>query len=376
GTDYLDTDGDLVPDYVETTYQPNNGGTATNANDANDFTDTDNGGVPDYVETVLYPNLGMPATDPNNAADDDNNNDGDTLTNYEELVGGSDLNDPCDPVPCDAVITAKVFLGGAYNDGTGLMHDDLRVKGLIPLAQPYNALTDFNYNGTETVNASVFTTTGPNAIVDWVFVELRDQNDPKVSLYKRAGLLQRDGDIVDLDGVSSLTFTGAGVNNYYVSVRHRNHLGVMTQAPVAFGVTPPAVDFTLGTTLNYQLSGPTGSAYAQQLWPSNKLSLWPGNMSNQPAAPDPHTGDRVIYQGPAADVEDAYFAVLLDPANTSFLPVHVVDPIYSRADANMDGKVIYQGSNADPDVTFFTVFLFPDNTSVLPIFKVFEQIPK
>jgi hypothetical protein len=54
---------------------------------------------------------------------------------------------------------------------------------------------------------------------------LRDENDPAVIVQRRAGLIQRDGDIVDLDGVSPLTFTGGASGNYYVTVRHRNHLG-------------------------------------------------------------------------------------------------------------------------------------------------------
>ncbi|MBL7796262.1 MAG: hypothetical protein JNJ90_07145, partial [Saprospiraceae bacterium] len=402
GTDYADTDGDLVPDYVETTYQPNNGGVATNANDPNDFTDTDNGGVPDYVETILFPNSGLPATNPAVAADDNQDSDGDGVTDYNELVNGSNPGNPCDPNPnavacptgdfdgdgvlngvdpdpvdpcipnpCGVTMTSKVFLGGPYDDALGMMHDSLRVLNLIPTAQPYNALTDYNYTGTETVNPSVFTTTGPDAIVDWVFVELRDATDPKVSLHKRAALVQRDGDIVDLDGTSPLTFAGVGTGNYYVSVRHRNHLGVLTQAPVTFGVVPPVVDFTLAATSVYQVAGPTGSPHARQEWSNNKRSLWPGNMSNSAS-----TGDRIIYQGADSDTEEAYFRVLLDPNNLTFLP-NFIALDYHRADANMDGRVIYQGGNSDTDVVFFTVLLFPGNQiTFLPNYVVFEQIPK
>ena len=50
--------------------------------------------------------------------------------------------------------------------------------------------------------SSVFTVTGPDAIVDCVLVELRDQVDPAIVVDARPGLVQRDGDVVGTDGVS------------------------------------------------------------------------------------------------------------------------------------------------------------------------------
>ncbi|MCB0556626.1 MAG: hypothetical protein KDD02_23980, partial [Phaeodactylibacter sp.] len=305
----------------------------------------------------------------------DADSDGDGLLDGEEVNNlGSNPLDPCDPNPCDALLSAKVFLGGAYNDTEGLMHDSLREQGIIPVEQPYDALTDYNYTGTEAVDPAVFATTGPDAIVDWVFVELHDATDPTVVAQQRAGLVQRDGDIVDIDGTSPLAFSGADGTSYYVSVRHRNHLGAMTATPVAFSTAPTTVDFTQASTANYQLGGAIGTAYAQQSWPSGTLALWPGNMSNEMVG-GTHSGDRIIFQSTGAEGDAAYFRVLLDPENVDVLPVVIILD-YHRADANMDGKVIYQGENADPDITFFSVFLFPDNTGSLPVYIIYEQIPK
>ena len=386
--DYLDLDSDAdgIKDIVEA------GGTDTNNDGKLDNpADTDGDGLantvdPDNGGSVLP----TPDTDNDNTPNfQDNDSDNDGLTDQEETTGVDDPLttavptgisnplDPCDPVSCGLSLTAKVFLGGAYDELTGMMHDSLRKKNLIPLNQPYNTLTDYNYNGTESVNATVFATTGANAIVDWVLVELHDKNNPATVLYKRAALVQRDGDIVDTDGSSPLFFTGAAVNSYYVSVKHRNHLGVMSAASIAMTTTPAVIDFTSGITTNYKVAGARGSDHAQQSFAGNKRALWAGNMANTEALPDPHSGDRVIYQGPAADVEEAYFVVLLDSTNNiGVLPVHIVASVYNRADANMDGKVIYQGDNADTDVAFFTVSLFPDNANALPIFVVYEQIPK
>ena len=67
-----------------------------------------------------------------------------------------------------------------------------------------------------------------NAIVDWVVLEVRSPNDPSLVISSRAALLQSDGNIVDLDGKSNVQMTGIASGNYYVAVRHRNHLGTMT----------------------------------------------------------------------------------------------------------------------------------------------------
>ena len=278
------------------------------------------------------------------------------------------------PAPGAAVaLTSKVYLGAVYNDVTGLMSDNLRAAALIPLNQPYGGTeyTDFAYNGTETTTAPVLAVTGNNAIVDWVLVELHNAVNPITIVARRAALVQRDGDVVDVDGVSPLTFSSASSGNYYVSVRHRNHIGVMTQNTVAMSPVAVTVDFTVAATGNYQLSGPTGTPHAQQVWGSTKRSLWAGNMTNVSS-----TGDKIIYQGANSDIEATYFKVLLEPGNTLFLSNYIVANVYARTDANMNGNVIYQGANADPDVPFFTVSLYPANTLFLPNYVVFEQIPK
>jgi len=74
-------------------------------------------------------------------------------------------------------------------------------------------------------SAAVFSVTGDDAIVDWIHIELRSKDDMEVVIATRSGLLQRDGDVVDLDGVSSLRFQGVNVDSFYVVAKHRSHLG-------------------------------------------------------------------------------------------------------------------------------------------------------
>jgi Dockerin type I domain len=91
----------------------------------------------------------------------------------------------------------------------------------------------------------VLSVTGNNAIIDWVFVELRNPSVPSTILYTRSALLQADGDIVDVDGVSPLVFLNVPANNYYLGIRHRNHLIIQTTAAISFVAnTIKSVDFS------------------------------------------------------------------------------------------------------------------------------------
>lgn len=96
------------------------------------------------------------------------------------------------------------------------MNDDLRFDGLLPLAQPYTT-APFNYSGTETISLSVFAASDPdNAIVDWVLIELRDEVDPTLIVGRRAALVQRDGDVVDVDGTSSVAIANVATGTTWV----------------------------------------------------------------------------------------------------------------------------------------------------------------
>ncbi|MCB0472849.1 MAG: hypothetical protein KDC56_07300, partial [Flavobacteriaceae bacterium] len=148
--------------------------------------------------------------------------------------------------PTVVAVSPKVFLQGPILAPTdaGLMNDILRAGGYLPTTSPYSdALT---------VDPTVFDAGGTSGtglaaddIVDWVWVELRDKNDHTIVLDSRSALLQRDGPVVDLDGVSPLLMTGAA-DDYYVVVNHRNHLGIMSATTVALSATPTVVDLTTG----------------------------------------------------------------------------------------------------------------------------------
>ncbi len=139
----------------------------------------------------------------------------------------------------------KVFLEGPYDDVLDDMSTNLNPADL-PLAQPYDDAaytgTQLEYNGTETVSDW----TGARAsVVDWVLVELRTTTAATSTFAARAGLLLDDGTIVDIDGTSALGFSAQPAGSYYIVVRHRNHLAVMSASPIAMDATTPTLyDFS------------------------------------------------------------------------------------------------------------------------------------
>ena len=106
------------------------------------------------------------------------------------------------------------------------------MQGEIPLSEPYSGIyTHYGSGGGEVIDTSVLLTSGSTAIVDWVFIELRDKSDSTSIIATQSVLIRRDGFIVDVDGSSSVSFEGVLPDTYYVVVRHRNHFGVMTDSP-------------------------------------------------------------------------------------------------------------------------------------------------
>jgi len=219
-------------------------------------------------------------------------------------------------------VNAKVVLEGAYVQG-GPMRDDLRAAGLVPTTEPYSAMgfPQAGGGGGESCQAAVLNSTGPDAIVDWVRLELRSALDATVISGTRQALLQRDGDIVDLDGSSPVSFN-LPPGPYYLAVRHRNHLGCMTAATVLLSAATTAVDFS--TTATYG----TGAQKIQ----NGTAMLWMGNTRHDNA---------LRYTGANND-RDAIVALIGGNPSESVQG-------YFPEDCNMDGVVRYTGTGNDRD---------------------------
>lgn len=118
----------------------------------------------------------------------------------------------------------KAFLQGAYLSAN-TMNTALRTANLLPKQQPFNQ-APWNYVGKECV------TELPQNMVDWVLVELRHAIDPTIVVERKAAFLLNNGNIVS-EGSDGVLFDNA-INNgtYYVVVRARNHLAIMSSVAV------------------------------------------------------------------------------------------------------------------------------------------------
>ncbi len=148
----------------------------------------------------------------------------DSVQNEQET--GVDCGGPDCPA-CPVYIAPKVFLQGPFN----AMNMNLNLGTMIPSTEPYTAL-GYPHVGGGGGEVSLLGIINANNIVDWVVVELRDKNNSATVIATRSALLRQDGNVVShLDGSSAVEFQVAA-DDYYIAVRHRNHLGVMTNTAV------------------------------------------------------------------------------------------------------------------------------------------------
>jgi trimeric autotransporter adhesin len=265
-------------------------------------------------------------------------------------------------------LAAKALLSGPLVGAT-LMNDNLRAANIIPSTEPYGSMNTFPNpytpvythvagGGGELVGSGVFGVTGPDAIVDWVFVQLRSTITPFSVVATRSALIQRDGDIVDVDGVSPLEFPALVPANYHVSIKHRNHAGVMTGTAVALNATASVVDFTNVATGLYARATPqnnpaplTGASKIV----GTKRALYAGNCNITNAAKD-----KIITFNSTTSSDRAQ--LLLATPGTSTLTG------YSVFDCDMNGFARFNGTTPDRLVILITC---ANSNSII----LYEQLP-
>ena len=348
-------------------------------------------------------------TDSDNDGIQDNQEDpdGDEINNGEETdmdgIFDGDPLDPCDPIlgpTCIGIrLAIDVYLQGGHI-GNNIsypypMRDNLRqiVQSdtfiePFPVVEPYTDIKDGLNNpsnpripfvhagdgGNEEIDgggSSILSVTGQDAVVDWVFVELRASTNLDSVITTRSALIQADGDVVDMDGVSDLTFINAPAGPYYVVVRHRNHLGIMTAEALDLSPIVSEVDFTDPSTPTYGNYG--------QIEANGVNYLWGGDFN---------ANDRVVYQGPGNDINYLFSDIIgdqvdryLDPGSALYNSnYHVIANWirtgYMRSDINIDGKCIYQGPGNDRQLMLFnTTLSHPLNDGHIANFVIQGTLP-
>jgi hypothetical protein len=218
----------------------------------------------------------------------------------------------------DVRFSGKNFFGKAnlkvylYNVTGGTMNDYLRtLTGQFPLTDPftlppYSTSGNFNYiPSTSSVNTTQ-TILDNNNIVDWIFVELRNGSLGSTNVvFSKSGLLKSDGTIINPSG-TPFSFKNMASGNYYIAIKHRNHIGFMTSGVSSFPSTS-LINLTDGSVSMYG-SDPL------RLVSSGIYSMWTGDGN----------ADTSVDSG---DLNGIY------PINGS-----IVDE-YNKFDVNLDGSV-------------------------------------
>jgi hypothetical protein len=208
------------------------------------------------------------------------------------------------------------LLAGPYNAGTGLMNTTLRTNNLIPLTDPYSLGTTV--------------TSIPTNVVDWIKVELRDKNNAATILFSKAFFLDNTGNVLYTDGTSGARFTGVPKDQYFLAVKHRNHLGIRTNATIDLTSASPAFDFKSNTGV-FQ-----NQAYTPQYNLATGIyGLYKGNAN----------GDAAVRKTGTPAISD-YTAILNYLGTNLFLT-----NVYANTDVNMDAAVRKTGTPAISDYT-------------------------
>ena len=309
----------------------------------------------------------------NNGINDGNEDfDGDGFNNQTEINAGTN---PLDGTSAPGVnVRIKVLLQGALIDPLNpstplsLMRDTLRIReqaagftgSFLPATSPYGDGVVVSSPSTIFGNTNISST---DLIVDWVQIQLRSTVTPSLVLTQTSGLVQRDGDVVTASGASAFNLTGVAPGSYFVAVRHRNHLGAMTAAPVVLSGTLVTVDFT-NTATDFWNSTPAYNG-AEQFRTGSRYALWTG---------DANDNGRVVFTGAGNDVDVIFNTIFQSPANVFKLSSFLLDG-YRATDIDLSGTTIFTGQGNDTDLILNVVRGHAANTLGLQSFTVVEQLP-
>ena len=273
-----------------------------------------------------------------------------TPLNWNITDGGKSSN-------CGVQLAPKVYLQGAainpYAGEESLMRDDLHRDNIIPVNSPYA-------DGIA-LDPGIFSVLDQNALVDWVWVELRDAADNTTVVASKSALLQRDGDILD-ENYQTLSFT-IPFGDYYIAIQHRNHLGVMTNVTVPLSDASTTTNFTDGSIATYGNNAQT--TYGM---PSGISAMWAGDVNED---------GKVNLIGSPNDSNTIRDLILNDPINLpiQFYGFNVTG--YNNADVNLSGGTQIIGSNNDANLVRDNILNHPINTFIQFYgFNITEQLPE
>jgi|GEM_PF-6834476 len=138
-------------------------------------------------------------------------------------------------------LAAKLFLEGPYDANNHQMGTLLNSGNYIPTTSPF---------GEDTRAVTSIATD----IVDWVLVQLRSTTGGG-AVASRSAFLRKDGRLVADDGTTNRINVDVSPGDYYLVLKHQNHLSVMSAGIIALSSSStPFYDFTTGSDQYYGAS--------------------------------------------------------------------------------------------------------------------------
>ena len=233
-----------------------------------------------------------------------------------------------DPRAC---IRIDLMLGGPYDPFTGRMNDQLRAAEMIPQQDPYTMAGSVPVLSppSQFLDPGLLAVSGDSAVVDWVWLDIMPADDPTQVVSAKAALILANGTVNDTYGKVTVDMN-CGAGQYYLRIRHRNHLAVTLAEPITLGADPISIDLTDPAT-------PTFGTNAQKEV-NGVMMLWPGDAN----------GDGVVkYVGAGNDRNP--LLIMMNGVPTSTISG------YHLEDINMDGVVKYVGAGNDRDIILQTI---------------------
>ena len=130
----------------------------------------------------------------------------------------------------------KVWIQGPYDTNTQKMTTALNAAGIIPLTSPYA-------DDPRRVSAI------PSNATDWVLFQLRKSTN-NIPFVSKSVFLSQERTLLTDGGTTGLMIE-ASTGTYYLAIKHRNHLAVISADPVPFTNQMVSYDFTMNAAQYY-----------------------------------------------------------------------------------------------------------------------------
>ncbi len=181
-----------------------------------------------------------------------------------------------------STLEVSAWLEGPFNPTTNLMQDDLHRLCLVPSVDPYV--------GTHRLNPDLLNRTGSAALIDWVWLELYDDDNNLALVTSSPGVLMADGQILHSSGRPFYFDQSFPLGYYRLLVRHRNHLPALSDVAGHFDNDGDVAYFDYRLANSYDVGG-----FGQKQLTGSEWGLFAGDGAADAVGYDINVNDRKVW---------------------------------------------------------------------------------